>query len=85
MFSINIAQYVTPPRSPVLPFNMQSRYAYLQYRVKGLAGARKYVQRWMFLKMPYASKGFDFEFPTIKTTKLLVEIRLCTRAERVYL
>ena len=30
------------------------------------------------LKVPCVPKRFDFEFPIIKTTKLLVETRSCT-------
>ena len=37
------------------------------------------------LKVPCAPKSFDLEFPIIKTTKLSVEKRSGTRAERSYL
>jgi len=36
------------------------------------------------LKVSCAPKWFDLEFPTIKTTKLVVETRLGTRATRMY-
>jgi len=37
------------------------------------------------LKVPYAPKWFDFEFPILQTTKLFVETCSCTWAKRVYL
>ena len=39
----------------------------------------------IYLKVPCAPKWFDFEFPIIKPTNLLVETRTCTGAKRVYL